>query len=54
MQKVTRPFFVKHGVGGAQKKYLDTFLGMEDQTDCKTVEQWPLLSDPSLKIGGCP
>ena len=40
--------------GGAQKKYLDTFPGMEDQTDCKTVEQWPLLGDPSLKIGGYP
>ena len=40
--------------GGAQKKYLDTFPGMDDQTDCKTVEQWPLLGDPSLKIGGYP
>lgn len=38
--------------GGAQSKYLDTFPGMDDQTDCKTVEQWPLLGDPSLKIGG--
>ena len=38
--------------GGAQSKYLDTFPGMEDQIDCKTVEQWPLLGDPSLKIGG--
>lgn len=38
--------------GGAQKKYLDTYPGMEDRTDCKTVEQWPLLGDPSLKIGG--
>jgi len=25
---------------------------MEDQTDAKTVEQWPMLGDPSLKIGG--
>jgi len=40
--------------GGAQRKYLDTFPGMEDQIDCKTVEQWPLLGDPSLKIGGYP
>jgi hypothetical protein len=40
--------------GGAQTKYLDTFPGNEDQTDCKTVEQWPLLGDPSLKIGGYP
>jgi len=38
--------------GGAQSKYLDAFPGMGDQTDCKTVEQWPLLGDPSLKIGG--
>jgi len=40
--------------GGAQRKYLDTYPGMDDQTDCKTVEQWPLLGDPSLKIGGYP
>jgi len=32
--------------------YLHTFPGMKDQTDCKTVEQWPLFGDPSLKIGG--
>ena len=38
--------------GGATKKYLDTFPGMDDQTDAKTVEQWPILGDPSLKIGG--
>jgi hypothetical protein len=38
--------------GGATKKYLDTFPGMDDQTDAKTVEQWPCLGDPSLKIGG--
>jgi len=38
--------------GGAERSYLNTFPGMDDQTDCKTVEQWPLLGDPSLKIGG--
>ena len=38
--------------GGAQKKYLDAFPGMDDQIDCKTVEQWPIFGDPSLKIGG--
>ena len=38
--------------GGAQKKYLDTYPGMKDQTDAKTVQQWPILGDPSLKIGG--
>jgi hypothetical protein len=40
--------------GGAEAKYLDTFPPMADQTDCKTVEQWPLIGDPSLKIGGYP
>ncbi len=38
--------------GGSVRSYLNTFPGMVDQTDCKTVEQWPLLGDPSLKIGG--
>jgi len=37
---------------GAQNKYLDTFPGMDDQIDAKTVEQITLLGDPSLKIGG--
>ena len=37
---------------GSTNKYLDTYPGMDDQTDCKTVQQWPLLGDPSLKIGG--
>lgn len=38
--------------GGAERSYLNTYPGMDDQTDCKTVLQWPLLGDPSLKIGG--
>ena len=38
--------------GLANAYYLNAFPGMEDQTDCKTVTQWPLLGDPSLKIGG--
>jgi len=38
--------------GGSINKYLDTYPGMDDQTDCKTVEQWPILGDPSLYIGG--
>ena len=38
--------------GGSVKKYLDTYPGMDYQIDAKTVEQWPLLGDPSLKIGG--
>jgi len=38
--------------GGTISKYLDTFPGMDDQVDCKTVQEWPLIGDPSLKIGG--
>ena len=34
--------------------YLSVYPPMADQTDCKTVEQWALLGDPSLKIGGYP
>jgi len=32
--------------------YLSVYPGMKDQTDAKSVEQWVLLGDPSLKIGG--
>ncbi len=32
--------------------YLLVYPGMKSQTDAKTVEQWVLLGDPSLKIGG--
>ena len=38
--------------GKSIKKYLDTFPGMDYQVDAKTVEEWPLLGDPSLKLGG--
>ena len=38
--------------GETIKRYLNTFPGMSDKTHCKTVEQWPLFGDPSLKIGG--
>lgn len=38
--------------GETLKRYLDTFPGMDDKTDCITVEHWTLLGDPSLKIGG--
>ena len=34
--------------------YLDEFPPMDDQIDCKVVQQWALLGDPSLKIGGYP
>jgi len=37
---------------GSTNKYLNTYPGMDDQTDAKTVQQWPILGDPSLKIGG--
>jgi len=39
---------------GSIKKYLDTFPGMADQQDAKMAEQWALLGDPSLQIGGYP
>jgi hypothetical protein len=39
---------------GAQNKYLDVFPGMDYQTDAKTVEQLPILGDPSLLAGGYP
>jgi len=34
--------------------YLDEFPPMDDQIDCKIAQQWALLGDPSLKIGGYP
>lgn len=38
--------------GETIKRYLDTFPGMNDQGDCKIIEEWTLLGDPSLMIGG--
>jgi hypothetical protein len=32
--------------------YMDTFPPMENKDDCKVVQEWILLGDPSLKIGG--
>jgi len=32
--------------------YVASFPVMEDPIDCKTVEEWVLLGDPTLKIGG--
>ena len=32
--------------------YLNEFPPMDDQTNCKIVQQWALLGDPSLMIGG--
>jgi hypothetical protein len=34
--------------------YVQTFEPNDDELDRKTVEQWVLLGDPSLKIGGYP
>jgi hypothetical protein len=35
-------------------EYLRIYPGMEGWSDAKTLEQWVLLGDPSLKIGGYP
>jgi hypothetical protein len=37
-----------------QTYYLHSFPPMDDRKDCKIVQQWTLLGDPSLKIGGYP
>ena len=44
--------FVGQAWQDAVTMYLSVYPGMKDQTDAKTVEQWALLGDPSLKIGG--
>ena len=36
----------------ALANYVANFPVMKDNIDCKTVEEWVLLGDPSLKIGG--
>ncbi len=33
-------------------EYANVFPPMENNIDCKTIEEWSLLGDPSLKIGG--
>ncbi|UCB58322.1 MAG: hypothetical protein JSV67_06905, partial [Thermoplasmatales archaeon] len=38
--------------GATINKYLTTFPGMDSQLYAKTISQWVLLGDPSLKIGG--
>jgi len=40
--------------GQAIINFLNVYPGMDDKIDCKTVEQWALLGDPSLHIGGYP
>ena len=57
-------FFHAYGVDGVEilgeawgqavTEYLDKFPGMESKWDCKTPQQWLLLGDPSLLIGGYP
>jgi len=34
--------------------YMNEHPPMEDQVDCKIVQEWALLGDPSLMIGGYP
>jgi len=38
--------------GGAITGYANLFPPMEDKVDLKTIQEWVLLGDPSLKIGG--
>ena len=45
--------------GTAVQEYLDTFpidwngkVESDTQGDCKTVQEWALIGDPSLMIGG--
>ena len=38
--------------GGAITKYQQKWPGMKDLVDCKTMQEWILFGDPSLKIGG--
>jgi len=38
--------------GAAITQYLKVYPGMNDLIDCKTVQEWALLGDPSLMIGG--
>jgi hypothetical protein len=55
-------FFLNYGVNNMTKlgqahtqaltDYLNTFPPMQDKLDCKTVQEFVLLGDPSLQIGG--
>ncbi len=44
--------YVGDAHSGAIADYVANFETMKDQIDCKTVEEWVLLGDPTLKIGG--
>jgi hypothetical protein len=61
---ITTEFFLQYGTNGIDilgdthaqtiTEYLNHFDSEWDDSHQKTVEQWPLLGDPSLKIGGYP
>ena len=38
--------------GATINTYLTIYPPMLSKLDCKTVEQWALLGDPSFQIGG--
>ena len=38
--------------GTAIQHYINVFPPEDDMIDCKTIEEWVLLGDPSLQIGG--
>ena len=38
--------------GGSIRNYLQVYPGMDFQWDAKVVEEWTLLGDPSLMVGG--
>jgi len=40
--------------GTALTNYIQAFPPMDDEIDAKTVQEWVLLGDPSLKVGGYP
>ena len=40
--------------GTALTHYITRFPPMQDKIDAKTVEEWVLLGDPTLKRGGYP
>ncbi len=44
--------FLGEAWGQAITEYLEKFPGMDKKWDCKTPQQWLLLGDPSLLIGG--
>jgi hypothetical protein len=60
---ITTEFFVQYGTNGfdilgeAHKEVVNSYwanFGQSDNGDVKSVQQWVLLGDPSLKIGGYP